>query len=158
MPKAMVALANITLGSTQSSVTFSSIPATYRDLRLIVTFSASVGDLIVSANGDSNAANYPVVEVWGNGSTTGSSAFTRGGMDFGYTASTSLSLAQLDIMDYSATDKHKLGLSKFSNASEGLAARLARWASNSAITTLVISPNSASFNAGATFALYGVVA
>jgi hypothetical protein len=60
-----VALATTTLGATAASVTFSSIPATYRDLVLVYngTTSANIG-VDVEFNGDTNSANYSRVFMY----------------------------------------------------------------------------------------------
>ena len=65
-------LANVTLASTTSTVTFSSIPATYRDL-LVVAQCGVVGpateNLQLSLNNDTTNANYAAVQMSGDGST-----------------------------------------------------------------------------------------
>jgi hypothetical protein len=149
------ALANITLGSSASSVTFSSIPATYRDLVLVFDGTSSVGiNGSVYFNSDTTAANYPYVRMNGNGSTTSSNSGNNIWFDF----QTSRSMVRVQIMDYSATDKHKTALSRWDNPSSVVGATAIRWANTAAITSLQVKDtnNAATFAAGTTFALYGI--
>jgi len=77
MASAMVALATTTLGSAASSITFGSIPATYRDLRIVVSVrSDSVNSPYAQCRLQFNAdtgSNYPTVEMTGDGSSAGAS-------------------------------------------------------------------------------------
>jgi hypothetical protein len=76
MPAAMTALATITLGSAQATVTFGSIPATYRDLRLVVNAYGPGGDNSYCRFNSDSGANYPQVYMYGNGSSAASSSST----------------------------------------------------------------------------------
>jgi hypothetical protein len=151
-------LATVTLGASASSVTFSSIPATYRDLILIVTASGGGEvDERLRFNGDTGS-NYSFVRMYGDGSTTVSSSTTTTyirNIAFGLSA---LHNVIIQIMDYSATDKHKTTLGRGNNASTNTIATAGRWANTAAITSIDYSFSSGSFPAGSTFNLYGVIA
>jgi hypothetical protein len=153
-------LATVTLGSSASSVTFSSIPATYRDLIL-------VGDLILSTsnaqqirirfNGDTGS-NYFTVNM-GATTTTFSQTSTLSAGRIGQAYNGSRSTHILNLMDYSATDKHKTGTARGDNASNRIEALATRWANTAAITSMtVIIEDASNFAAGSTFNLYGVIA
>jgi hypothetical protein len=157
-------LATVTLGSAASSVTFSSIPATYRDLILVANpkATAAVNNLRLQFNGDT-ASNYTGVVMRGDGTTAAS--FNRGaagGMEldlFGNGVETNLEqIYNVQIMDYSATDKHKTVLSRFNDASQSTGAFASRWASTSAVTQIVLYITGTTFAAGSNFSLYGVIA
>jgi hypothetical protein len=60
-------------------------------------------------------------------------------------------------MDYSATDKHKTGLHRYGIPSDSVLTTATRWASTSAVTSLLVFPRTGSFNIGSTFNLYGIV-
>jgi hypothetical protein len=164
---AWTALANLTLGSTASTVTFASISGAYRDLVLIMNFnSTAAGNLYTKLsliNSDAGSANYGQVIAYGNGSTTGSENLGTG-LSFiklnsiGGTTNTVSSPHVVQFLDYSATDKHKIILSRSGNSSNGVDMTSARWANTAAITTFVISIAGGSFASGSTFALYGVSA
>lgn len=158
MANAMVALATITLGSSASTVTFGSIPATYRDLRLVVdlTPSGSLGEIYARLNTDSGS-NYPVVEAGGNGSTTFSGAYTLTGGLIGYLSGSGKTVIEANVMDYSATDKHKTIVSRQSTSTEVAAMRFARWANTGIVTSLTFACQAGSFASGTTVSLYGIV-
>jgi hypothetical protein len=61
------------------------------------------------------------------------------------------------IMDYSATDKHKTTLVRSNNAADATEAMTGRYASTTAVTSIEIGlDGSLSFASGSTFSLYGV--
>ena len=159
------AIASQTLGSSASSVTFSSIPGTFRDLVLVADAGASGSTYLgMRLNGDTGS-NYPQVTMSGNGSQTSSQSATRTnigemGLDWGLTASTRANHI-FQIMDYSVTDKHKSVLHRRNNDGIEVLALAARWANTSAVTSitlLTIGGAAQTFNAGSTFSLYGVSA
>ena len=90
----------------------------------------------------------------GNGSTPVSG--TETGFTFGYADTLSQQVVQ--IMDYSATDKHKSVLLRHSDSARQAAAYAARWANTAAITSMVLAPSSGTFSSGSSFALYGMAA
>jgi hypothetical protein len=155
------ALANITLGSSASSVTFSSIPATFRDL-------------VVACNVQASAPNGVKIRV--NGLTTGiySSVITLGdgSSAISYTGGTGVNFLGLNnqgttmfspmivqVMDYSATDKDKTILARQSvaNATDGVSTTAGRAATTNAITSIqFLFDTAATFSTGSTFALYGI--
>ena len=153
------ALANITLGSSASSVTFSSIPATYRDLVLVhagTTSNASVNTILARLNGDSGS-NFFQVAMTGDGSATSSFTFTGTGVSAGLSRSNEVSVNTTTIMDYSATDKHKTALSRHNNSATAVRAAATRWANTAAVTSIVlVMDTGATFSSGTTFALYGI--
>jgi hypothetical protein len=152
------ALATVTLPSSAASVTFSSIPATYRDLVLVINCKIVSGAVFPRAilNADT-AENYSRVTMDGNGSsansnTAATSFITLGdaNADFRYNSIT-------QFMDYSATDKHKTVLCRSNHASISTRAIGNRWANTAAITSIKVELNSSSFDTGSTFNLYGIV-
>jgi hypothetical protein len=161
------ALATVTLASTASSVTFSSIPATYRDLIVVMNVGgATAASSRMRFNADSGN-NYNWVFMNGSGSsTTSSSQSNQNNLDVGAFIGLSATVGPYNliaqIMDYSATDKHKTVLSRVNLTSDlypGTTALAGRWASTSAITTVQLFPDSATnWIAGSRFDLYGVIA
>jgi len=156
-------MANITLGSSAASVTFSSISQAYRDLVLVVVATtASSGQAgLIRVNSDSGA-NYNRVFMLGDGSSAVSNSFTgQSSFMTNFSAgfsSTVPSSVIFNLFDYSATNKHKTALNRNDQAATGVEAQAMRWASTSAVTSLSIQPSSGNFNTGSTFALYGIAA
>jgi hypothetical protein len=156
-------LATITLGSTASSVTFGSIPATYRDLVFAINGqTTSNANIIYRINGDTGS-NYSHIHMTGASSaTSGAGTFTEAYITYGSALNGTRLIINLSIMDYSATDKHKTALIRngYTNLSSVFSteALAIRWASTSAVTSVVFSTNAGSFAIGTTLSLYGIVA
>lgn len=172
MPNAMVPLANVTLNTAATTVTFSSIPQTgFIDLVLVCDIlssggSTSYGNAGIRFNGvatldhayqlrrgnvtSASAANNTNVSTipFGVG-TASSNAFLRGG---------TRSNALVTIFDYSRTNPQKTAIYQASNANIVTISGAGRNNSTAAVTSLSIvrTDGSMSFSAGSTFALYGI--
>ena len=152
------ALANVTLAGSSASVTFSSIPATYRDLILVFNGGAVSGahNLTIALNSDTGA-NYSAVHMSGTGSSTESSGSNANRLlnYYGYLEANQNTVIIAQFMDYSATDKHKTYLSRSNNAGNGISAVAGRWANTAAITSIAITTG-ANYSSGSTFTLFGI--
>ena len=153
-------LATITLASAVSSVTFSSIPATYRDLVLVSQVAQNTTGIrqgVLRPNNDS--LNGAIVYMDGSGSVASAGTDTKLGTFYlasGPAANTPVT-AITQLMDYSATDKHKTILNRSGSSFDPVSAYVGRWASTSAITSLVLVSNQGgNFSIGSTFNLYGI--
>ena len=160
------ALATVTLASASSSVTFSSIPATYRDLVIITNqtmVSGSGYDTSLRFNADSGS-NYSNIYALGTGSgspISGVQSLTFADCGFMNSFVSNPFNRIINIMDYSATDKHKTLISRASNPGSGeqVSMYANRWANTAAITSVqVFSGSGNSYAIGSTFSLYGVIA
>lgn len=157
-------LANITLSSTVTSLTFSSISQAYRDLVLIATplGSTSSSSIGLTMNGvTSSTYSRTLLEANGssilsNAGTSTSIYWTNNYSDFGTVAAPLI----INIMDYSATDKHKNVLIRSNNANAEVSMATGRWASTAAVTSfkLDVSAGASGYIAGSTFELFGIVA
>jgi hypothetical protein len=122
---AYVALANVTLGSSASTVTFSSISGSYRDLVFILQLGTSPGgqDVNLRINGDTGN-NYNGVSAEGYGtSNTVTGMNYVGGSQMRlqrnvYTGTGLTTQIIVNFLDYSVTDKHKTVLNRFDNTTE----------------------------------------
>ena len=156
MSQDYIPLATVTLASTASSVTFSNIPATpYRDLVFIYngnTTSSGANDLQFRLNNDTS--NTTSVTMFGTGSSQGSYTQNQSLANYGSDSRTAF-IAQ--VMDYSATDKHKTAVIRGSSATL-VAAHALRFASTSAVTSIVFTIAAGTFVTGSVFSLYGIVA
>jgi len=149
-------LANVTLASATATVTFSNIPATYRDLILITdhTGAASGVDVFLSLNSDIGT-NYTRVLMYGNSTTTGALSGTSDAVSALYGSNRHTMI--MNVMDYSATDKHKTILIRNNNAQQSeVVAGATRWANTAAINSIRLGVGT-SFSTGSTFSLYGVI-
>lgn len=154
MANAMVALATTTISGTTSSVTFGSIPATYRDLRVVYYAGMQPDgnqDVGFQVNGGTGTSGYYMAGFGGGSTGSGGSTDLMG-----YVTSAGI-LNTLDILDYAQTDKHKPMLLRYGAAGNFAAAATFRWGSTSAITSLRFYLGTGNFSVGSTFSLYGIV-
>jgi hypothetical protein len=152
-------IASTTLAAASSEVVFGSLPQTYRDLVLILNtkLTTSSGTIRIRLNGDSGT-NYSDVVMNGNGSTTASNSRTGQTGAFAGSVGTADTNTVIQIMDYSATDKHKTLLTRENEPANLVAARAARYASTSAVTSVLVGNDAGqTFASGCTFNLYGVI-
>jgi hypothetical protein len=154
-----VLLNQIELSSSASSVTFSNIPQGYGDLVLVMNGggTSGQGNNHLYFNSDTTTGNYSYVRMLGTGSATSSAAASNPTVS-DVTAALE-NVVKINIMDYSAADKHKTSTSVSANPSSTIIAYAMKWANTSAITSVTYSAqNSGNWATGSTFSLYGVYA
>ena len=147
-----------TLTSSASSITFSSISGSYRDLVLVLSgpgFGTS-NNLAFRANSDTGS-NYSYVRMEGNGSSTNSSSTTSTSGRAGFVSSGQWNVI-LQFQDYSATDKHKSVLARANDATHRVEASATRWANTNAITSVTLITDTSNYPVGTTAYLYGIEA
>ena len=171
-PSSFESIATTTVGAGgASSITFSSITATYTHLQiryLAKTSRAAVNDYAkLEINGDTTTSNYRSHSLNADGSSayaeTTANAIALGGFP-GNTNASMFGVGVIDILDYANTSKNKtirtLGGFDQNSASTGTAwigLDSGLWMSTSAINSLVItSGTSSNFVQYSSFALYGI--
>jgi hypothetical protein len=94
----------------------------------------------------------------GNSFVTASPDTVLSATYYGYLESGTRGNVIIQIMDYSATDKHKTALARANNTNNGTNANAGRWANNAAISTvrLGFQKGSQSLASGSRVSLYGV--
>jgi len=148
-------LATVTLGSSASSVTFSSIPATYRDLILIadaIGTGTSTASFVL--NNDTTSTNYNRVVLLGDGSFSQQGSFNSNSA-FGIDSSVR-TLGIFEIQDSSATDKDKTTLYRVTKPNSETLMGVMRRSNTAAVTSIQLS-TAGSFATGSRFDLYGIV-
>lgn len=162
-------LASITLTSAQSSVTFSGYDMTYTDLVLVssVTCATDSANQRMTVNGDSSSL-YSTTRIAGNGSTAtsgrygGLAYFLLTGGAINPPSSASAQILITNFMNYSNTTTYKSILVRAGNASgstyPGVEYNVELYRSTNAISSFTLSTDSANFNSGCTFSLYGIQA
>lgn len=153
-------LANLTLSSSAASVTFSSISQAYRDLVLVFVPTVDMPDgynyvVRINLNSDSTATNYSYVRMSGNGTAAATTAATN--LTFAGIANVNNKPTNhtINLMDYSATDKHKTMLIRSNNADYGTEAVSMRWANTAAVTSIKLYSDQP-YATGSSFSLYGI--
>jgi len=158
-----VAIATTTLGSA-GQITFSSIPATYTDLRIVLVSKSDFSGANVQFrfNGDTGN-NYSFTYIRGSGASA--SSYRESNNPYGYLADqssdTQPNMGTLDIFSY-AGSTYKTALATYSddrNGSGYVFALANLWRSTSAITSVSLSPSNfgGNFQAGTTATLYGIL-
>lgn len=152
-----IPLATTTLTASAASVTFGSIPQDYRDLVLVIDggMPSSNGEPFLRPNSDSGT-NFSVVTMSATGTVTPSSSFSANRLSLGFTFGTGKTSIISQLMDYSATDKHKTNLARCNQTTGRVSAFAARWADTSAVTNIQVLHEGGSYPAGVTFSLYGI--
>ena len=164
MPATYEKIATTTLGSAASSITFSSIAATYTDLRLVLVSTGSVANYAkINFNSDT-ATNYSNTNLYGDGSSVYSARDTTAStifLDGGYTqmSTTVPALYEVDIFSYAgSTFKTFLSAASIDKNGSGSVARLVGlYRSTSAISSIVLAVNTGNFATGTTATLYGIL-
>jgi hypothetical protein len=154
-------IATQTLGSAAASITFSSIAASWTDLRIVLVPIASVGGLNVTFQYNADTAtNYSWTNLFANGATVGSNgsnSVTSINWSAQYNLSTTIPTAMLlDIFSYAgATNKTSLSSNAADlNGSGGVEMLCGLWRSTAAITSVKL--NCANFATGTIATLYGI--
>lgn len=160
MATAWTPLANITLGSAQTTVTFSSISQAYRDLVVVVSpIAATTGNAGRFRFNSDSGSNYSWVLMYGDGSSAASNNSASTTEFIGLLSETTVSNTIIHVMDYSTTNKHKTVMTRTSGTANYTGATAQKWASTSAVTSISLyMTGGTNYAAGSTFALYGVSA
>ena len=155
----------ITVGSGGvSSVTFSSIPATYTDLVVKVSSRTDNTDtpIYIYFNSDTTNANYSVRRLLGTGSAASSASFSAPYVIYAdvstYTAST-FGNAEVYIPNYLVSANKSMSIDSVDeNNATGAEAVLTAglWSNTAAITTIKFQPLTGNFAQYSTFYLYGI--
>jgi hypothetical protein len=153
------AIASYTVtGSAASAITFTSIPQTYTDLRIVLTGADTSGYLVLKLN-NSGSSLYSRTNCSGNGTSAYSGRASGDSFWFpDLSTSTSTSgTSTIDIMSYSSTNVYKTALERFNNTSAGIGVWM--WSSPSAISSLYFTGSGGpTIQVGTTITIYGIKA
>lgn len=170
IPSSFESIATVTLGSSSSTITFSSIPGTYKHLQIrgIIRESGAytIRSLKMNINSDTST-QYSSHNLIGDGSTATAGATTGAGYGvIGYAPGTNVGSSiyggvVIDITDYASTTKNKTfrifnGYDSNGGGSVYLASSAWYGGTSSAVTDIQFSTAGTSFAAGSTLALYGI--
>lgn len=150
--------------TTGTSITFSSIPSTYKHLQIrAISRDGSANSLYLRFNSDSGT-NYAAHQLRGNGAsataTSNAPSVTEiNSVGYGSVTASIFGATVIDILDYASTTKNKTvrtinGVDNNGSGSVFLTSGV--WLSTSAVTSITITSNAGTnFTSGTTFALYG---
>jgi hypothetical protein len=162
MPITYENIATTTLSSATKSITFSSIPATYTDLKivLVATIQSSSDYVEVTFNGTTSGYSWTRISSDGSTVTAGRiNSNTKWVPNFPLAGSTTIPMAiSVDIFSY-ANSTFKTGLMQTHadlNGSGLVISSVGLWQNTSAITSVKLEPQTNNFNANTTATLYGI--
>ena len=162
MPSTYEPIATTTLVSSATDFTFTSIPSTYTDLRLVLVPLKASGTLSPRLQFNSDTSS-----VYSWTSITGDGASATSGRDYtdnirmstvGYPISPEVGFGTVDIFSYAgSTFKTCLTTQSSDKNGSGVVARFVNlWRSTSAITSIKVFDDGGSFDAGTIGTLYGI--
>ena len=158
-----------TLGGTTASATFSSIPATYNDLKLVMStqIAGAFGgqDIRLTFNGDS-ATNYSDTNLYASGTSAGSSRDTSAtyflataGTQGANNGANVFASSEIYIPNYTSTSSRSFlarDVSEINNTSVYLALVAGLYRGASAISSIALTNSNGGFITNSTFYLYGI--
>jgi hypothetical protein len=153
-------IATQTLGTTTSSVTFSSIPQGYTDLVLVISAKNTTGqnyETWLRFNGDSTSSYSQTFLQNYDGSTQAGRNANITEIRTGKMNTTSFDANIIHINSYSNSTTYKTTLSRHNNAQFVTGAMVGTWRNTNAITRIdAICESGANYASGSTFTLYGI--
>lgn len=158
-------IATTTLGSSQSSVTFSSISGSYTDL--IAVFNGSNDGttqyfLQVGNGSIDTGSNYSTTVLDGNGSSAASGRYTNDTVgiraDYYATGGGNKKMSIFQLNNYSNSTTYKTVLVRSALPATEVVATVGLWRSTSAINIVRFTCTSGYYETGSTFTLYGIKA
>lgn len=164
MPATYEKIATTTLGSATNTFDFTSIPATYTDLRLVFVGTESTAGFNyanIRFNSDTGS-NYSMTYLQGFGTSASSGRntnITRIRLNEYGLSNTIPSLCTADIFSYAGSTYKTVLISTAEdyNGSGGVEAKVALWRSTDAITSITILNTASNFAIGTTATLYGIL-
>lgn len=156
-------IATTTLTSSTSTVTFSSISATYTDLVVVTQIVGTTGSNIGLRFNNTAGSGYSNTTINGNGTSASTARDTNSAYipidGLGYPSSGHNSTVITNIPNYANTSVFKTLVSQSSNPQNGTSVIVGLWQSTTAINRLdFFVAASGNMGAGSTFTVYGVKA
>jgi len=161
MPATYEPIATQTLGSAAQSITFSSIPGTYTDLKFVLVPATGTADanVFMQLNSDTGS-NYSNTRLVGNGTTASSARQTsQTSILVGAITNTKNTFFSYDFFSYAGSTFKTILIEQNQdlNGSGSVIRRVGLWRNTSAITTIFFDTFTAGgFPVGTTATLYGI--
>ena len=148
------------VGTGTSTITFSSIPSTYKHLQIRMSYNNLTGldNMKMQLNGSTNSTYWHYLFGDGSSATAGASTSNVIGIQFG--RSDTIQYASiLDILDYTSTTKNKtmrMLLGVDNNGSGGICLSSNLYSTTSAISSIALSFTTYNFTPDSRISLYGI--
>lgn len=160
MPSTYDKIDKATATGSESTISFTSIPATYTDLVLVFNgYTNAQAACNLRFNNDSGI-NYSQTRLLGSGSAATSDRDTSiAQINAFVSTSTSNNINEIiQIQNYSNATTYKTALLRWNNPASYVAAIVGLWRSTSAINRVDMILSTSTYAAGSTFTLYGIKA
>lgn len=146
------------LGSAAASVTFSSIPGTYKDLVLeSVGIGTGYQSVQLQYNGDTSSGLYSGTYIQGDGTNAASGRITGQNYAIAGDINTVYGTSRAQIQSYANGSVYKSSLSSAATAGQRRIDWVCLWRNTNAITSITLTPLGAfSFSTGFTVRLWGI--
>lgn len=157
-------IATTTVGSGGSStITFSSIPSTYKHLQIRAVLNNSNISVSMSFNGDNASGNYSDHLLYGDGSSAAAAAVANKNTitftQYSASGSSIYHASIIDVLDYANTNKYKTvrSLNGYdANGSGFIGLASGSWRSTSAVNSITFAVAGVSWTQYSQIALYGI--
>lgn len=165
MPATYEPIASTTLNADASGITFSSIPQTYTDLKLIiVALSGTDASVYLRFNNDTTFGNYSTIIMKGNSGTASGASINSNSQAFAVGYSVGLSqqpaYCDIDILNYRSSTFKTIIAQGYMNQNgptiNELCLSANHWQVTNAIDTILV--RGGTFQANTTVTLYGITA
>lgn len=160
MPSTYEKIDKATATGSESTISFTSIPATYTDLVLVFNgYTNAQAACNLRFNNDSGT-NYSQTRLLGSGSAATSDRDpSLAQINAFVSTSTSNNINEIiQIQNYSNATTYKTALLRWNNAASYVAAIVGLWRSTSAINRVDMILSTSTYATGSTFTLYGIKA
>jgi hypothetical protein len=164
MPSTYEPIATQTLASAVATISFTSIPATYTDLKIILNGTQTGGNLDLQFNSDT-ATNYSQTYIYGDGTNVATASRLSVSQiqlsEYSALNSTTPSNRYIDIFSYAGTSyKTVINVESQDNNGTGFTLNgVGMWRSTSAITSISLTATGANtLKIGTIATLYGIKA
>jgi hypothetical protein len=162
MPGTYEKIATTTLGSTSSTVTFSSISSAYTDLVIVTSIRGTTNqNQNVRFNNDTGS-NYSntYIEADANAAASGRRSNQTSLVDFGLlrTTASTFCVSIIQVNNYSNATTYKTALMRGDLATTAVQVGVGLWRNTSAINRVDLIAAAGSYEVGCTFTIYGIKA
>jgi len=150
--------------STNTTVTFSSIPQTYTDLLLVINGASAVDQGVEYQVGNGSVdtgSNYSRTRIMGDGTSPSSFRASNQSLiicDGFATDANESSMQIVHFMNYSNTSTYKTMLFRSGTTQSYISEQVALWRSTSAINTIKVAGYSGNLLSGTSVTIYGIKA
>jgi hypothetical protein len=157
-------IATTTLGSSVSTIDFSSITSAYTDLVIIITAKMSNDtDLWIRINNDSGSNySYTVLRATGTAVTSGRGSNVTAGLladSEGLPGNDNNHIEICQLMNYSNTTTNKTMITRANRANKGVDAVASLWRSTAAVNQItILNVGGETFSSGTKATIYGIKA